>query len=146
MPFNDNPSARIPGVPRGLVLRQLILYFLPWPKGTIQGPPEAFHTEPGNWSDDLATLKKLVEQGKINSDEVTVAYITGSGLKTQEALAGQRESELRATEIAEALAAAERVKIEAIMSETREKIGAHDIEMDAGPGIHLGTRDTRESV
>ena len=28
----------------------------------------------------------------------------------------------------------------------REKIGAHDIEFDAGPGIHLGTRDTRESV
>lgn len=28
----------------------------------------------------------------------------------------------------------------------REKIGTHDIEFDAGPGIHLGTRDTRESV
>jgi hypothetical protein len=28
----------------------------------------------------------------------------------------------------------------------REKIGAHDIEFGAGPGIHLGTRDTRESV
>lgn len=28
----------------------------------------------------------------------------------------------------------------------REKISAHDIEFDAGPGIHLGTRDTRESV
>jgi hypothetical protein len=28
----------------------------------------------------------------------------------------------------------------------REKIGAHDIQFDAGPGIHLGTRDTRESV
>lgn len=62
MPFNDSPSARIPGVPRQLVMRQLILYFLPWPKGTIQGPPEAFHTEPGHWSDDLATVKKLVEQ------------------------------------------------------------------------------------
>lgn len=62
MPFNDDPSARIPGVPRHPVLRQLILYFLPWPKGTIQGPPEAFQTEPGNWADDLATLKKLVEQ------------------------------------------------------------------------------------
>lgn len=62
MPFNDNPSARIPGVPRNPVLRQFVLYFLPWPKGTIQGPPEAFHTEPGKWSDDLATLKKLVEQ------------------------------------------------------------------------------------
>jgi uncharacterized iron-regulated membrane protein len=28
----------------------------------------------------------------------------------------------------------------------REKISAHDIEFAAGPGIHLGTRDTRESV
>jgi len=28
----------------------------------------------------------------------------------------------------------------------REKIGTHDIEFDAGPGLHLGTRDTRESV
>ncbi len=28
----------------------------------------------------------------------------------------------------------------------REKIGSHDIEFDDGPGIHLGGRDTRESV
>lgn len=28
----------------------------------------------------------------------------------------------------------------------REKIGAHAIEFEAGPGLHLGTRDTRESV
>jgi hypothetical protein len=28
----------------------------------------------------------------------------------------------------------------------REQIGAHAIEFDAGPGLHLGTRDTRESV
>jgi hypothetical protein len=28
----------------------------------------------------------------------------------------------------------------------RDKIGEHAIEFDAGPGIHLGTRDTRESV
>jgi hypothetical protein len=28
----------------------------------------------------------------------------------------------------------------------RDKIRAHDIEFDAGPGLHLGTRDTRESV
>lgn len=62
MPFNDHPSARIPGVPRNRVLKQLVLYVLPWPKGTIQGPPEAFHTHAGNWSDDLATLKQLVDQ------------------------------------------------------------------------------------
>lgn len=36
----------------------------------------------------IATLKKLVEAGKINSDETTVVYITGNGLKTQEAVQG----------------------------------------------------------
>lgn len=36
----------------------------------------------------IACLKKLVESGKIHKDEVTVAYITGTGLKTQEALHG----------------------------------------------------------
>ena len=28
----------------------------------------------------------------------------------------------------------------------RDKIGEHAIELDAGPGLHLGTRDRRESV
>lgn len=36
----------------------------------------------------IAVLKKLVEEGKINPDETTVAYITGNGLKTQEAVQG----------------------------------------------------------
>ncbi|TAF53401.1 MAG: threonine synthase [Oscillatoriales cyanobacterium] len=34
----------------------------------------------------IAVLKKLAEAGKINPDETTVAYITGNGLKTQEAV------------------------------------------------------------
>jgi threonine synthase len=34
----------------------------------------------------VACLKKLAEAGKIGRDETTVAYITGTGLKTQEAL------------------------------------------------------------
>jgi threonine synthase len=37
----------------------------------------------------IACLKKLVESGKIKKNEVTVAYITGTGLKTQEALSGK---------------------------------------------------------
>ena len=37
----------------------------------------------------IAVLKKLAEQGKIGADEVTVAYITGIGLKTQEAIQGK---------------------------------------------------------
>jgi threonine synthase len=36
----------------------------------------------------IAVLKKLAEAGKINPDETTVAYITGNGLKTQEAVHG----------------------------------------------------------
>ncbi|MGK7907962.1 MAG: threonine synthase [Synechococcus sp.] len=34
----------------------------------------------------VAVLKKLAESGRIGADEVTVAYITGNGLKTQEAI------------------------------------------------------------
>jgi len=34
----------------------------------------------------IGVLKKLVKQGLIKRDEVTVAYITGNGLKTQEAV------------------------------------------------------------
>lgn len=62
MPFNDHPSGHIPGVPQNAIMKQLVLHFLPWPKGTIQGPPEAFHSKPGNWSDDLATLSELIDQ------------------------------------------------------------------------------------
>jgi len=36
----------------------------------------------------IAVLKKLVEAGKIGADETTVVYITGNGLKTQEAIQG----------------------------------------------------------
>jgi threonine synthase len=37
----------------------------------------------------IATLKKLVESGKIRKNELCVAFITGTGLKTQEALQGK---------------------------------------------------------
>jgi threonine synthase len=36
----------------------------------------------------IAVLKKLVEAGKIDPEETTVAFITGNGLKTQEAVQG----------------------------------------------------------
>jgi len=36
----------------------------------------------------IGVLKKLVEQGKINSNELVVAYLTGIGLKTIDAVAG----------------------------------------------------------
>lgn len=36
----------------------------------------------------IAVLQKLVEAGKVDPDETTVVYITGNGLKTQEAVQG----------------------------------------------------------
>ena len=36
----------------------------------------------------VAVLKKLVAQGKVDPDELIVVYVTGNGLKTQEALLG----------------------------------------------------------
>jgi threonine synthase len=34
----------------------------------------------------ISSLKRLVEQKKIKKEEVTVAYITGNGLKTMEVM------------------------------------------------------------
>ena len=39
----------------------------------------------------VSGLKNLVESGRIGHDELTVAYITGNGLKTQEVMAGTVE-------------------------------------------------------
>lgn len=43
----------------------------------------------------VAVMRKLVKQGLIKKGEVTVAYITGHGLKTQEAVAGSVDSPVR---------------------------------------------------
>lgn len=52
----------------------------------------------------LAVLKKLAEQGTIAADELTVVYITGCGLKTQEAV---NDTVVRPLEIEPTLAAFE---------------------------------------
>ncbi len=57
----------------------------------------------------IAVLKKLVERGTIRSDELTVAYVTGNGLKTQVVLNGHLARPHRVpptvTAVEEALAA-----------------------------------------
>jgi threonine synthase len=42
----------------------------------------------------VAALKRLVEEGAVRSDELTVAFITGAGLKTQEAVVDELTSPL----------------------------------------------------
>jgi threonine synthase len=60
----------------------------------------------------IACLKKLIASGKLRRDELTVAYITGNGLKTQEAVAEHLEPSMQVAptlaSFEEALAARER--------------------------------------
>ena len=44
------------------VVRELLLYLLPWPKGKVKGPPEAFASEPGGWEQGLKDLAELIER------------------------------------------------------------------------------------
>jgi len=43
----------------------------------------------------IGVLKKLTQAGKIDADELVVAYITGNGLKTVDAVAGHITPVLR---------------------------------------------------
>jgi len=58
--LGDQPCCRMPSPLRYPGLKHVVLYVLPWPKGRIQGPPEAFVAGPTSWSVDLATLEALV--------------------------------------------------------------------------------------
>ena len=60
--LGEQACAPLAGPARYPILREAFLYVLPWPKGRIQGPPEAFVTPPMDWDGDLATLTGLVER------------------------------------------------------------------------------------
>jgi hypothetical protein len=50
------------------IVKHVVMYWLPWPKGRIKGPPEAFLTQPTTWERDLATLLGLVDR-LVSDDE-----------------------------------------------------------------------------
>lgn len=47
--LGDAEAAPRPGPLRLPLIRQLVMYWLPWPKGRVKGPPEAFVTPPTTW-------------------------------------------------------------------------------------------------
>ena len=67
----------------------------------------------------IACLKKLVASGKIRPDEVTVAYITGNGLKTQEAVVDHVARPMRIAPRLESFEAALRERGPALVSSFR---------------------------
>jgi hypothetical protein len=58
--LGEVPVVARPGPLRWPVVKQLVLYLLPWPKGKVKGPSEAFATAPWDWERDLGTLEALV--------------------------------------------------------------------------------------
>ena len=66
--LGDISAARRPGPLHLPVLKQLVMYWLPWPKGRIKGPPEAFTTQPGTWQSDLETLAALLDRFASTTD------------------------------------------------------------------------------
>jgi len=60
--LGDAPTAPVPGILRNRLSRSLATYWLPWPRGRLKGPPEAFVTPPGNWPSDVERLVALVER------------------------------------------------------------------------------------
>ncbi len=60
--LGDVPCRPVPGILRWALLRHAAIYWIPWPKGRLQGPPDAFVTEPGVWESDVARLVSLLER------------------------------------------------------------------------------------
>jgi hypothetical protein len=60
--LGDAHAAPRPGPLRWPVLKQAVMYWMPWPKGRVQGPPEAFLTRPTTWTADLEAFEALVQR------------------------------------------------------------------------------------
>ena len=51
-----------PGILRWAPMRWLLIHVLPWPKGKVQGPPEAFLSRPRTWDADVEKLSSYLDQ------------------------------------------------------------------------------------
>lgn len=47
---------------RNALVRYLAIYVVPWPKGRIKGPKDAFLTPPGDWEHDVNGLVSYLEE------------------------------------------------------------------------------------
>jgi hypothetical protein len=62
MTLGEIQVKRVPSPLSNPVIRRLVIDVLPWPKGRIKGPPEAFVTSPGEWKCDVDVLLELLER------------------------------------------------------------------------------------
>lgn len=50
------------GWQRSAFVRYLAIYVVPWPRGKIKGPKDAFVSQPGDWPSDIERLIGYVEE------------------------------------------------------------------------------------
>lgn len=50
------------GILRWPLIKPLVMYWLPWPKGKVKGSPELFRTLPTTWNADLDTFASLLDR------------------------------------------------------------------------------------
>ncbi|HSB60996.1 MAG TPA: hypothetical protein VLI67_04715 [Vicinamibacteria bacterium] len=60
--LGDRPCAPVRGPLRWRLARYLSIYWVPWPKGRVSGPPEAFLSKPSGWEADVKALEGLLER------------------------------------------------------------------------------------
>jgi hypothetical protein len=58
--LGDCPVEARPGVLRWPPVRYASIYLVPWPKGRIRGPREAFVSQPTSWDADVGGLEALL--------------------------------------------------------------------------------------
>ena len=77
------PSKIIPSGLSNPLLRRLVIYYMPWPKGKVKTAPEMLKTRPEAWEADRARLRALLhaaaERGPDGSWAVHPAFGKISG-------------------------------------------------------------------
>lgn len=77
------PARIIPSKLSNPLLRHIVIYYMPWPKGKVQTAPEMLKTRPEDWTGDLArlraTLNAAVERGPDGDWAVHPAFGNISG-------------------------------------------------------------------
>lgn len=60
--LGDTACRPVHGPLRNRFVKYLSIYWIPWPRGRLQGPPDAFVTQPAAWVEDLDALITLIER------------------------------------------------------------------------------------
>lgn len=68
--LGDYPCTPVRGPLRNPLAKYVAIYWMPWPRGRLKGPPDAFLRQPTVWEADQRSLLELVNRfGAGNPDD-----------------------------------------------------------------------------